>query len=315
MKNIIILIFVFISLTINAQENLNTLTLTPIVFDENSNHEQVSESVKNLLKNKMRQVASKYGFSSGILKDKHIMFPDIQVITKDVIPSAPPMISLNVEITFYIADYDTRMIYASEIFEVKGVGDSETKAYNNAISKIDSNNQSFRSFMENGKQKIINYYNTQCDVILNTARTKSQIGEEDLALSMLTRIPNDCDVCFNKSLDLSVEIYKKIEEKICNENFSKAQSVWVTNKSYEGAMRMEPYLSKILPTSPCYNDTAKLIFEMTKFIKEKEGREWNYNVKKEKDEYEIRKMQIKLAHEVAIEKIRNQPEVIYRYWW
>ncbi len=317
MKKISTLIILFLSLQMLAQETMNTLTITPVVFSENSSHEQVSPRVKNLLKNKMRRVASKYGFSSGITENRHIMFPDIQVLTKDIIPSAPPKVSLNVEFTFYIADYDTRTIYTSESFELMGVGATETKAYNNALSKLNANNKKFKTFMETGKRKIIDYYNTHCDLIIKKAKTKARIGEEQYALSLLTRVPSDCDKCYNLAMDASIDIYKKLEDKLCEENFSKAQAIWATNQTYNGARRIEPFLSKILPRSNCYSRAQALVNDMINTLKEKEDRLWNYRMTVENNEKELRRMQMQMAHEVSMERIKNQPDVVYRnsWWW
>jgi len=317
MKHLKIILFLTMSIQIMAQETLGTLTLTPIVFDENSAHEQVSPRVKNLLKNKMRRVASKYGFSSGVVQDRHIMFPDIQVITKDVIPSAPPKVSMEIEFTFYIADHDTRTIYTSESFILLGVGATETKAYNNALSKINADNQKFKDFMLEGKEKIVSYYNTHCDLIIKNAQTKARIGKEALALSLLTRIPSDCNVCYEKAMDETIGIYKRLEDKLCQQNFAKAQSIWATDQTYNGARRIEPYLSKILPSSTCYRSTQTLVNDMISTIKEKENKEWAYRMKRESEEYNLRKMQMELSYDVAMEEAKNQPEIIYRssWWW
>jgi len=317
MKKINTLLILFLGLHLFAQETMSTMTLTPIVFAENSSHEQVSPRVKKLLKNKMRRVASKYGFSSGVVENRHIMFPDIQVLTKDIIPSAPPKVSLNIEFTFYIADYDTRTIYASESFELMGVGATETKAYYNALAKINANNKKFKTFMETGKRKIIDYYNTHCDLIIKKAQTEARIGKEYEGLSILTRVPSDCDQCYSKAMDASIDIYKKLEDKLCEENFSRAQAIWATNQTYSGARRIEPFLSKILPRSSCYSRAQALVNDMINTLKEKEDRLWNYRMTQESNEKELRTMQMRMAHEVAMERIDKQPRIVYRnsWWW
>lgn len=304
------------TIQLSAQEKLSTLTLTPVVFNENSAHEQITPRVKNLLKNKIRRIASKYGFSSGVTQDRHIMFPDIQVMSKNVIPSAPPRVSMEIELTFYIADYDTRTIYASESFELIGVGINETKAYYNSLNKINAKNKKFKAFMERGKQKIIDYYNTHCDLILKNAQTKARIGQESLALSMLTRIPSDCTVCYNKAMDKSIEIYKSLEDKLCKQNLAKAQSIWTTDPSYNGARRTEPYLSRILPGATCYNEAKNLLTQMQIHIQEREKRNWEYRLHREENAYELRKLQLNLSYEVAMENARNKPTHVYnRSWW
>jgi hypothetical protein len=117
--NYLILIFLFSFINnLSSQNQTSSLTITPVVFDKS---EELSSSVKDLLIGKMRQIATKYGFSSNEIKDRHIIFPEILVLTKDIVSGAPPKVMMNLEVTFYIADYDTRTIYTSETFTLKGV--------------------------------------------------------------------------------------------------------------------------------------------------------------------------------------------------
>ena len=316
MKNLyIIIITTIFSLTSFGQDVSNPLTLTPVVFDVTSSNEKISPSVKNALKNKMRSIVTKYGFSSGKYYNNHIIYPDIQILTKDIIPSVPSKVSMNIEITFYIADYDTKTIYASESFEVIGIGRNETKAYKRAFNSLKTNSPKFERLIKNAKEKIINYYVVNCDIILKSASAKHKIGKSKEALSMLTRIPTDCKDCYMKGADLSIEIYKKIENTYCEQNFTKAQSMWATNQSYAGARSIEPYLSRILPSSSCYSNAQKLIADMTKTIKEKENKEWDFMVKKELSKTEFRKKQLELSHEIGMAYLKNRPDITINSFW
>jgi hypothetical protein len=198
-----------------------------------------------------------------------------------------------------------------------GVGATETKAYYNALAKINANNKKFKTFMETGKRKIIDYYNTHCDLIIKKAQTEARIGKEYEGLSILTRVPSDCDQCYSKAMDASIDIYKKLEDKLCEENFSRAQAIWATNQTYSGARRIEPFLSKILPRSSCYSRAQALVNDMINTLKEKEDRLWNYRMTQESNEKELRTMQMRMAHEVAMERIDKQPRIVYRnsWWW
>lgn len=291
MKKILItLILIQINIFIlkSQPEKLNTFSLTPVIFEENMQHEQVDPRIKNLLKNKMQRIATKYGFSSGIKENRHIIFPDFEVVNKDIVQSIPPKVSVEILITFYIADYDTRTIYTSEEFSLLGVGKNETKAYYRALNQLRTNNPKFEKFIERGKKKIIDFYNTHCDQIINKANTKAKIGKEYLALSILTRIPLDCDVCYNKAMNESVKIYKLVQKKKCNQNIVKAKNIWATDHSYAAAQRIEPYLSEILPDFPCYKEASILVNKIDKYLKEKEKREWDYKINREKREWNRR---------------------------
>jgi len=122
MKKIIILMGLLISMnSIFAQNNTSSLTLTPVVFYENSSQREISPQIRKQLEKKLLNIVVKNGMGSADLKDRHIIFPDIQIVTKDVVPSVPPQVSMvppqvsiTLEIIFYIADFDEKRIFTSE---------------------------------------------------------------------------------------------------------------------------------------------------------------------------------------------------------
>ena len=56
--------------------------------------EGLPSSAKRMLSNKLSQVASKNGMGGSCLNPKFIITPNITVLTKDLTPTAPPMLSL-----------------------------------------------------------------------------------------------------------------------------------------------------------------------------------------------------------------------------
>ena len=56
-------------------------------------------------------------------------------------------------------------IFATEAITIKSIGDNETKAYIDALKKIKTSDKSILAFVEKGKSKIIEYYNSKCDFI------------------------------------------------------------------------------------------------------------------------------------------------------
>jgi hypothetical protein len=313
MRNLLTLLLSCIVFLSYAQNQVNTLTITPVVFEQT---EPVSDNVKNLLKNKMMQVASKYGFASGVTKHRHIMFPDIQVFSKNIVPSAPPKVMMVLEITFYIADYDTKTIYASKIFNLKGVGSNETKAYFSAVKQLNINNQGFAELMETGKQKIIHYYNNNCGLIIKQANNLADQDQYEEALAILARIPSDCADCYNRSLNASKLIYDKYEKQQCLVNLAKAKSVWYSEQNYDGALKTEQYLSQILPGSSCYREALQLEKEIKQKIEDLDNKQWNYAIKKSETDAKIEEARIKAISEIAIqqeqrkEREYNRSEII-----
>ncbi len=316
MKNIFLLftILLFSIQTLFSQGGVKSLTLTPVVFYENSHHEQISSNVRNLLKNKMSRIITKLGLGSSEFEDSHIMFPDIQVLTKDVIPSAPPKVSLTVDLTLYIGDYDRKVIYSSENFELTGVGRNETKAYFNALRRLNVNNKKLIEFVENGKQKIIDYYRENCDLILNDALVKSKSNREYEALKLLTRIPYDDSPCYKKVSDAVVDTYIAYENKKCAKDLAKAQSIWSASPNYEGALRTQQYFSKIIQGTQCYDEAVKVMDDMRNYLKEKDLREWKFKMSMYETRADMLEDILKMIYELEMTKAKNGSGR-YSSWW
>ena len=90
------------------------------------------------------------------------------------------------------------------------------------------------NYIENGKNKIIEYYNTQCDFILKNADNMAQRKDYDKSIYYLLMVPDVCKECYDKSLDKSVEIYKMKLENECNIRLQDAR-VNIASNNYEEA--------------------------------------------------------------------------------
>ena len=114
-----------------------------------------------ILLNKLKQIVSKHGMGGG--GSRHILTCDVNEISKDITPTAPPMIAYNLGITFYIGDGQDGTLFTSDHMTLKGVGVTETKAYISALKRISTSNAAIKSFVEEGKRKILEYYERKCE--------------------------------------------------------------------------------------------------------------------------------------------------------
>ena len=131
------------------------ITITPQVSDQ-----AIPQATKNLLINKMKQICTKNGMSGEGENPFFVMDVSIDVLTKDITPSAPPMHALTLSVNFEIKDNMSGNVYSQTSIEVKGVGKNETKAYMEAVKVLNTNAGQFKAFVEKGKEKIrITSYN------------------------------------------------------------------------------------------------------------------------------------------------------------
>ncbi len=261
---IIAILFLFASGLGYAQNDQATLddfgrvTLTPVLAKDLGD---MPKGAQKLLLSKLRQVATKNGLGGTSANPQFIITATVSVITKDVTETAPPMIAYNLEANLYIVDYVNKKTLANTTIELKGVGKNETKAFISGVKRINPKSSVIRSFVKKGKNKIIEYYNTQCEFIMKQAQSLVKLDKYEEAIHMLITIPEVCKECHYKALDAIDPIYKKMMGENCKEDLDAAQTAF-NDGNMEGAQN---YLEKIEPGTDCYDkavDLAKKINNM-----------------------------------------------------
>jgi hypothetical protein len=266
MKKIFIILITFVSISnfAFAQNDLGTIddigriSLTPVLGNDLGD---MPNEARNLLLSQIRQIAAKNGMGGTSTNPQFIITATTSVITKDVTSTAPPMIAYNLQVNLYIVDYVNKTILSNETIDVKGVGTNETKAYISGIKNINPKNPKIRSFVNKGKEKIIEYFNTQCDFIMKQAEALVKLEKYEEAIYMLISVPDVCKECHFKALDAIEPIYKKFKGESCDEDLETAQTAY-----NDGNMQAaKNSLEKIEPGTDCYDkavDLAKKINSM-----------------------------------------------------
>ncbi|MCH2023181.1 MAG: hypothetical protein MK207_11950 [Saprospiraceae bacterium] len=316
-----ILVFALITNQLLAQnkagksDDLGRIVLNSFVSDQIEN---LPSSAKNLLNNKMSQIATKNGVGGSKLNPRFIITPNISVLTKDITPTAPPMHALTLDVTIYIGDGIEGTKFASTSIQVKGVGANETKAYISALKRIKSSNTDIQSFVEEGKTKIAKYYNSKCDFIIKEAQSLESQNEFDAAILKLTSVPEVCKECYDKCMDAVAPIYQQQLDRECSLSMSKALAIWSGSQDEAGAKEAATILANIDPDSKCIREAGSMIDmlydEMKKRIKEIDQREWDFKVQEQRQESE----RIKAIRDIGVAYGNNQPKnVTYNAngWW
>lgn len=259
MRNILIILVLLIGTSVYTKaqnqlgksDDLARISLTPIVPDELGH---IPANARKILTNKLGNVAARNGLSGSATNPRFVITANVDILTKDITPTAPPKTAITLSVTFYIADVVAQTVFASTILEVKGVGDNETKAYTSALDRIAPQNPQLRGMIEEGKTKIIEYYNSQCDFILKDAQAKADMKAFDHALYILTSVPSICKECYDKAMTMVPAMYQQFVDYKCMEDVTKAKAFW-GKKDYDNALK---HLAEILPDSKCYEDASAL---------------------------------------------------------
>jgi hypothetical protein len=269
------------------------------------------DGAKTVLANKLTQVASTHGVSAYEYFSRFFITAIPALLTKDIVPGPPQQIAQSIEITFYIADYFDQKIFASTTLNCKGVGTNDNKAYIDAIKNVSSQAPQFKTFIETGKKKIMEYYAAQCDNIIKKAYSLSGQKNFEEAIYMLTAIPEAVPECFDKGLAATKTIYQQYIDHLCDVHLALAKTAWMAEQNSSGAQNAGEYLRFIYPDAYCYRDAEKLYKE----IKSKVLDDWKFEMKKYQDGVNLESQRISAWRDVGVSYGNNQQPTTTNVNW
>ncbi len=284
-------------------------------------------SINNLLDNKLKMIISHSGLTGSVSSPRFIIYPKITVIEKELTTTPPIKTVLVLETNLFIADYIDNKIFSSITIKMKGVGNTEEKAYRNALKKL-RNTEKIQNFIKSGEARINEYYTTNCDKFIRLADNKANQKQYGDAFEILNNIPLHTD-CFNKAQNNLYSIYLDYSNFKCQTNLQAAKYFW-------GKLDIEStlyYLSNIYPENSCYSEAQTIYNEVKQKVRileqdykreielqrkherERELKQWEltikqyeYAVQEQKDKKKFRQKILEKSYELAIEeaKMRNR---------
>lgn len=280
--------------------------------------DKMPDAARSILANKLNQIVTQNGMGGAANNERFIITANVNVISKDLTATAPPMTALVLEVTLYIGDGFVGTKFSSTSISVKGVGESETKAYISALKGISPTNSNIQSFVGNGKSKIIEYYNSKCDFIIKEAQTLVSQNNFEEAIFKLTSVPEVCKECYDKCMDAVGPIYQKQIDRECKSKLMEANTAWNAAQDSYGADTAGGILAQIDPNASCYKEALALSNKIAQRIKEIDQRDWKLQLKEQQDNVDIQKATIKAIRDIGVAYGNGQPKTVtynVRGWW
>lgn len=245
--------------------------------------------------NKLTQLLAKQGIASMSNNSQFLLTVFAVPQNKEVLGTAPTQYVEIMEMTFYIADALNEVVYATASQVVRGVGTTDTKAYMDAIKKINIGSKDMAEFVKTGKEKIIDYYDHEAPRILEQAKTQLAMKQYDAATYTAMTIPAQSKY-FSDAQQLMIEAYQAYVDQSCAENLAQAKMAWAAEQNSTGAAEAGQYLSLIYPDAKCYGDAEELYKE----IKGKVLDDWKFEMKQYDDQVSLESQRINAAREVGV---------------
>lgn len=259
----------------------------------------IPSEAKNFLNTKLTQITTNNGMGGSTVNPRFIITASVNIGTKDIIPGPPQMIAQNLEVTLFIGDAISNIRFSNLSLNLKGVGTNENKAFIEAFKMINPKNAQITGFLEEGKQKIIQYYSSQCDFIIKDAQSLSKQGNFDEAIYKLSLVPEVCEDCYFKCIDTMLQIYQTKIDVDGKKKFNEAKLLWSANQTSAGAEQAGDILSQIDPMASCQNDVSQFINSINAKLKADEKAKWDFKMKQYADKITMQKEQIRIAESQA----------------
>lgn len=273
--------------------------------------QNVPENVVNYLNDKLIQVVTANGLGSADYNTRFVITASVTPVTKNIVPGPPRQFSEDLDITLYIADNISHNVFSSVTVSAKAVEASEEKVLVKAIRSVNVNSPKIVSFIKNGTDKIIDYYNSQCENIIAKAKVLAAQKQYEAALFELNAIPSCCTDAYKISSVEAGKIYAEFIDYQASTFLSKAKAIWAAEQNPDGAKIAGEYLSRILPESGSYSEAEKLYQEIKKEIKE----DLDFKIKIHDDATSLEESRINAWKEVGIAYGKNQQPVDNDVTW
>jgi len=163
---------------------------------------ELPETNRLALRNKVAQIASYNGLGATGSESRFVLAAKTIVINKNIVESAPPMFIYTMEISFYVVDNVEHKIFSQFTTAKRGVGDSESKAISSVIQQINPSDMRLSVFLEKGKESILEYYNANCDIVIEKATALIESGQNEKGIELLLSVPSVSRECYDMAMEM-----------------------------------------------------------------------------------------------------------------
>lgn len=274
----------------------------PISVYAADDQESFPAGAKAMVENKLTQLLTKNGIAGLDYMGQFVLTVTTTPLDKDVIPGPPQKIAEKMEMNLYIVDAYAKTIFSSTSITVRGLGETETKCYLNALSHMPLQTPAISKFIDEGKNKIIEYYDHEGEQLIKKAMFLAGQKQYEEALYWVSLIPQQSKH-YDAALNAGLEIYQKHIDNQCNINLAAARTAWAAEQNKNGAYAAGEYLANILPDAGCYGEAMELYQE----IKGKVLDDWKFEMKQYEDGIDLERMRIEASRQVGVAYGTHQP--------
>lgn len=306
-------LFLFISFLgvfiCKGQQQAPDVILTPYVYNSAN-----TPNANKALEDKLKRIVTKNGLSSTSGNDlsPFILTANALEQKKETTATVPPHTAVELNVTFYVGNGEDGTLFGSCSEEVKGVGNNLDQAYAAAFKKININNPELTSTIEEGKKKIVSYYEKAAPDLIAKAKSLSSSQNYSKAYELLLQIPAVCS-SYPEAQKLLENLVQQESDQSNAAILSRARAAWSASPNETGASEATNLLSQMTNVSPKIQAEANtLMKDMSTRLQKVEDQEKASQAQREAREHSLAMEAVKGATKVAVARAQRP---VYRIWW
>ena len=279
-----------ISHTLFAQNNLSSeqkeyylgrIVLSVVVMPEDI--EKMTASEKAMLENRSLSIATNNGIASTSEESSFILVPKIDVYDEQVSEGMKNITVVRMEYNLSIRQSHNNTVFASYTTKLRGSGFNRNEAVRNAISQIDPADPKARSFIDEGQNKILQFFNSKCKDILAETDKYAAVGDYEHALAILLSVPTEATTCNDEIKAKAFSIFKLYQKKKCASQIQLAKAQ-AAGKQFVPALTT---LGFVDANSSCSAEANALVSSIQSKMSIEEKRQWEMEKERMKNSLEI----------------------------
>ena len=259
-----------------------SIKLTPFIPD----YPDLGSEGKQLLATRLNTAVSKIGYGGDGANPRFIIGPSINILSKNVTSTAPTKYANTYEVSLMVCDVSSETIFETYTFEVKGVGDSPAKAFINGFRDFKFDNDDFYKFLIKSQEKIMAYYEQNCEMFMKEAEAQSKMRNFDAAFNVINNIPPEAKSCYAKIATKRAEYFQQSLNANCQDVLASMKAEMGKANDATAAGFNEPamtYYQMIDRQSSCFKEAESVYQAYLKKLNPKAKRDWEYQMQQYQD--------------------------------
>jgi hypothetical protein len=198
---------------------------------------------------------------------------------------------------------NSEAIFNSKSWRITGAGSTSDEAKSNALNNISNVEKKIVDFLADTKQKISDYFKTNCNVVIKEAERAITIKNYQEAIALYFSVPSNAP-CYDAAVNASQKVFAIYVKDECEKNLIKLKSYIALAQSqntektnyYEMALNvmksMEPASDK------CFAEAKVEIEKIEKRLAGEEQKKWEFLKKYYADEAQVKKEMYKAMQKI-----------------